>query len=295
MLRQKILQAAMLVVLPAAAVAVPFAKATAAECRTKPGSSAATGKHWFYRVNRSDHQHCWYLGSAQTEQSSHARGAIPTVNRQLIRHSALRQPDGDKQTASTSPRPEEVVVQDSLPLMNFASRWANWTSQDFSAHGVAAIGYQDAYPATEADQVQFIGPADNANSVRPQYAFGKFAFAFLLLAGVLTTTLPPLASALLKVARRPSVSASKRFTTPNRPRNNRRLPRAGSSQTTSGRLSSRTQTGRSACQSSMAPDTSDDFEVGLKELMGALHRASAEPYTLRSFAPAARSRRFRRS
>ena len=295
MLRQKILRAAMLVVLPAAALAVPFAEATAAECRTTPGSSAATGKHWFYRVNRSDHRHCWYLGSAQSEQSSHARGEIPIVNRQLVRHSALEQPDGDKQTAPTSPRPEEVVVQESLALMNFASRWPNWTSQEFPAHEVAAIGYQDAYPATEADKAQFVEPAGDADSARPQYAFGKIAFGFLLLAGVLTTTLPPLAAALLKVARRPSASASNGFTTPNRPRSSRRLRRAGSSETTSGGLSSRTQTDRSACQSRMAPDTSDDFEKGLKELMGALRRASAEPYTLRSFAPAARSRGSRRS
>ena len=295
MLRQEILRAAMLVVLPAAALAVPFAKAAAAECRTTPGSSAATGKHWFYRVNRSDHRHCWYLGSAQSEQSSHARGEIPIVNRQLVRHSALEQPDGDKQTAPTSPRPEEVVVQESLALMNFASRWPNWTSRDFPTHVVAAIGYQDAYPATEADKVQFVEPAGDADSVRPQYAFGKIAFGFLLLAGALTTTLPPLAAALLKVARRPSASASNRFTTPNRPRSNRRPRRAGSSETTSGRLSSRTQTGRSTCRSSMAPDTSDDFEIGLKELMGALQRASAEPYAARSFAPDARSRRSRRS
>ena len=294
MLRQKILWAAMLAVLPAAALAVPFAKAAAAECRSTPGSSAATGKHWFYRVNRSDHRHCWYLGSAQSEQSSQARGEIPIVNRQLVRHSALEQPDGDKQTAPTSPRPEEVVVQESLALMNFASRWPNWTSQDFPTHVVAAIGYQDAYPATEADKVQFSEPADDVHSERPQYAFGKIAFGFLLFAGVLTTALPPLASALLKVARRPSALASNRFTTSNRRRSNRRLRRAGSSETTSGRLSFRTQTGRSNCRSSMAPDTSDDFEMGLKELMAALQRASAEPYTLRSFAPTARSRRSRR-
>jgi hypothetical protein len=302
MLGQKILPAAMLAVLPAAAVlAVPLAEATADECRTKPGSSAPPSKHWYYRVNRLDHQHCWYLGSAETEQSSHARRAISIVHRPLMRHGAVAtesvQPDGDQQTVSAYRGPEEATVQESLPRMNFASRWAKfWTSQDLPAHEVAAIGYVDAYPATDADQkVQFIGPADDANSVRPQYAFGKIAFGFLLLAGTLTITLPALAAALLKLARGPPASDSNRLTTPNQPGHYRRLRRAGLNETTDGRLLAGTQTGPSAWRSRTPPDPSDDFKTGLQELMGALQRAGARPYTLRSFAPAARSRRASRS
>jgi hypothetical protein len=175
MLRQKILPAAMLAVLSAAALAAPIAKATADECRTRPGASAAPGKHWFYRVNRPDHQHCWYLGPAQADQSSHLGRAIPIAHRPLARHRAVEQPDGDKQTTST--------------------------------HEVAAISYHEDHPATDADQVQFVEPADHANSVGPQYAFGKIAFGFLLLAGALIITLPALAAALLKIARAPSAWA----------------------------------------------------------------------------------------
>ena len=294
MLGQKILPAAMLAVLPAAAVlAVPLAEATAGECRTKPGSSAPPGKHWYYRVTRSDRQHCWYLGSAETEPSSHARRAISIVHRPLIRHGAAQQPDGDQQAASTYPGPEEATVQESSPRMNFASRWAKfWTSQDLPAHEVAAIGYVDAYPATDADQrAQLIGPADDANSVRPQYAFWKIAFGFLLLAGALTITLPAIAAALLKLARGPPAPNSNRLTIPNQPGHYRRLRRAGLSETAGGRLLARTQTGLSAWRSRTSPDPSEDFKTGMQELMGALRRASAGPYTLRSFAPAARSRR----
>ena len=298
MLGQKILPAAMLAVLPAAAVlAVPLAEATADECRTKPGSSAPPSKHWYYRVNRSDHQHCWYLGSAETVQSSHARRAISIVHRPLIRHRATEQPDGDQQAASTYAGPEEATVQESLPRVNFASRWAKfWTSQDLPAHEVAAIGHVDAYPATDTDQrAQLIGPADDANTVRPQYAFGKIAFGFLLLAGALTITLPAIAAALLKLARGPPASDSNRLTTPNQPGHYRRLRRAGLSETTGGRLLARTQTGLSASRSRTSPDPSDDFKTGMQELVGALQRASVGPYTLRSFAPAARNRRASRS
>jgi hypothetical protein len=284
MVRQKILSAAMLAVLPAAALAVPFDKATAEECRTKPGSSAAPGKHWYYRVNLSNHQHCWYLGSAQTEQTAHSRRAISIVHRPLIRYRAPEQVTGS----------EEVTVQESLPRVNFTLRWANWTPQDLPTHEVAAIGYLDGHP--DADQkVQFIGPANYANSTRPQYVFGKIALGFLLLAGALTITLPALAAALLKLARAPPASDSNGFTTTNQRRYYRRLRRAESSEATSGRLFARTQTGRPAWRSRMAPDPSDDFKTDLQELMGALQGASAGPYTLRSFAPAARIRRSHRS
>ena len=32
------------------------------ECIAKPGSVAPQGSHWYFRVNRPDHRHCWYLG-----------------------------------------------------------------------------------------------------------------------------------------------------------------------------------------------------------------------------------------
>jgi hypothetical protein len=292
MLRRKILPVAMLAVLPAAALAVPFAKAIAEECRTKPGSSAAPGKHWYYRVNRSDHQHCWYLGSAQAEQSSHARRVISIVRRPLILHRATEQPDLDRQTTSHYAGSEEVAVQESLPRMNFVSRWDNWTPKGLAAHEVAATDYPDAYATTDADQkVQFIGPADDANSARPQYAFGKVAFAFLLLAGALILALPALAAALLKLARAPPASDSNGFTTPSNARCYRQPRHTDLSETASGRLLARTQTGPSVSRSRMPPDRSDALRADLQELMGALQRASAGPYTPRSFAPTARSRR----
>jgi hypothetical protein len=176
--------------------------------------------------------------------------------------------------------------------MNFASRWANWTPQDLTGHKVAATVYLNAYPTTDADQeAQFIGPADDAKSVRPQYAFWRIAVCFLLLAGALITTLPALAAALLKLARAPPASDPNRFRTPNHARHFQQLRRAGLSETASGRLLARTQTCSSAWRSRTAPDPSGDLKEDLRELMGALQRAGARPYTLRSFAPTARSRR----
>ena len=296
MLGQKILPAAMLAVLPAAAaLTVSLAKATADECRTKPGPTASPGKHWFYRINRSDHQHCWYLRPAETVQSTHAR-RVSILHRPLIRQGATEQSDGDQQPTSTYLGPKEATVQESLPRMNFASRWANWTPQDLPANEVAAIGYVGASTARDADQqAQIVGPADDADSMRPQHAVGGFPYGLFLLTGALAIALPALAAALLKGARGSRASHSNGLATPNQPGHSRRLRRASPSETTGGRLLARTQTCPSAWQAGTPPDPSDDFETGLQELMGALRRARAAPYKLRSFAPATGSRRASRS
>ena len=45
------------------------------ECKTEPGSSAPPGSHWYYRVNRADQRHCWYLGPEGAQVRSQARKA----------------------------------------------------------------------------------------------------------------------------------------------------------------------------------------------------------------------------
>jgi len=55
------------------------AEPTVNECKTKPDSSAPAGSHWYYRVNRADQRHCWYLGAEGVKVRSQAReGASPT-------------------------------------------------------------------------------------------------------------------------------------------------------------------------------------------------------------------------
>jgi hypothetical protein len=40
-----------------------FAGSTSGECRAGPGESAPAGLHWYYRIDRSNSRHCWYLHS----------------------------------------------------------------------------------------------------------------------------------------------------------------------------------------------------------------------------------------
>src|SRR5713226_8810158 len=43
------------------------------ECISRPAASEPAGSHWYYRVNRADHRHCWYLGPVGAKVRSHAR------------------------------------------------------------------------------------------------------------------------------------------------------------------------------------------------------------------------------
>jgi hypothetical protein len=47
---------------------------SAEECRPGPGSTAPAGSRWLYRINRTDHRHCWFLSSNLTSAHSHVSG-----------------------------------------------------------------------------------------------------------------------------------------------------------------------------------------------------------------------------
>src|SRR5262249_30111850 len=51
------------------------------ECKTKPDSSAPAGSHWYYRANRADQRHCWYLGPEGAKVRSQAREGASHVSR----------------------------------------------------------------------------------------------------------------------------------------------------------------------------------------------------------------------
>jgi hypothetical protein len=50
-----------------------LAQRAADECMTKPGSAAPQGRHWYFRVNRTDHRHCWYVGPEGAHVSASVR------------------------------------------------------------------------------------------------------------------------------------------------------------------------------------------------------------------------------
>jgi hypothetical protein len=51
------------------------AKGATDECLAKPGATAPQGSHWYYRINRADGRHCWYLGTEGAKVRARAREA----------------------------------------------------------------------------------------------------------------------------------------------------------------------------------------------------------------------------
>ena len=78
-----------------------LAEPVADECKTAPGSSAPPGQHWYYRVNRSDQRHCWYLGADGTK----VRAQSPA---RTAREDA-------SETAQAMPPPMEVIQTPPVP------------------------------------------------------------------------------------------------------------------------------------------------------------------------------------
>src|SRR5262249_35527633 len=57
-----------------------LAEPAADECKTKPGSSAPPGSHWYYRINRTDQRRCWFLGPEGAKVRSQARETASNVS-----------------------------------------------------------------------------------------------------------------------------------------------------------------------------------------------------------------------
>jgi len=84
------------------------AEPAADECKTTPGSSAPPGQHWYYRVNRSDQRHCWYLGAESTKVRAQAREKASSSPAQPAREEA-------SETTRTMPPPMEIMQTPSVP------------------------------------------------------------------------------------------------------------------------------------------------------------------------------------
>jgi hypothetical protein len=89
-------------------VQTSLAEPAADECKTTPGSSAPPGQHWYYRVNRSDQRHCWYLGAEGTKARAQTREKASSSPAGAAREEAF-------ETTRTMPPAMEVIQTPSVP------------------------------------------------------------------------------------------------------------------------------------------------------------------------------------
>jgi hypothetical protein len=113
-----------------------IAESTGDECRTKPGTSASPGLHWYYRIDRTNNRHCWYLHALglQTHSLTNVTSREPASRDGNVGAQAGQEPPpigtvqpapADRNAAprmgSETPAPETSV--DEHPGLEFAARW----------------------------------------------------------------------------------------------------------------------------------------------------------------------------
>ena len=96
------------------------------ECKTAPGSSAPSGSHWYYRVNRTDQRHCWFLGPEGAQVRSQAR-KTPARTSSPIRTT-------ERENAGEMARAKPVLMEPAQKIsLEAASAEPNTAAADFAA------------------------------------------------------------------------------------------------------------------------------------------------------------------
>ena len=200
-----------------------LAESEADECKSKPDGGSPPGSHWYYRINRADSRHCWYLGpqdrskarSVAPEATSRGSSASSRTRRQTASaesgfkdvplddvsapvQKAPAQAEPSRAPAASSPASSGSAAETQT---EFAVRWPEPPSAPtFGASGSALMSSSYAKRPALADVPQ-PPPSAVAEPVRaglastgrfrPTVITGTFALALLL------------AAAILKLGRRP--------------------------------------------------------------------------------------------
>jgi hypothetical protein len=213
MLRSKILLAR-LALIPAAILMSghsSLGEAKGDDCRAKPDSTAPAGLHWYYRVDRANNRHCWYLH----EQGMRVHSLV---------HTTSRDADAGDDTATgndtaggqvwkvvpvTGGRPaefEQAPTAAEQQRMGFATRWVDLPkSVDLNAHEpvLASNGYA-AEPGVQNRQEQLQPAWANVSAATDdtrQAAGTQTSFGSISLAGAVILALLLMSEALIRFAR----------------------------------------------------------------------------------------------
>ncbi len=310
MLRPKILPAIFLVV-PAAVLLTAQASLSepaAEECRASPGSNTPRGTHWYYRINRADKRHCWYLGSMDVH--TNARGATSRTETLAVPPQQTSAPEPDRAAPQITPTAPAMMVttqmtptpvvflERSLPgqasQMNFVTRWPddlpNAQDLDQAEPVAASNSYADEHTATDATaQMPSTWPVDAAGRAR-QASAGDVALEYVFLAGAPAIVLLLLAGWAAKFTRAPHRSHSRNRWRPIGSRLRWRW-RTDFAETADTGPAAEVPHSDPTWRAPTPTDPADDLKTSLAELMRDLRRAGAGAASdSRSFAgPAART------
>ena len=99
------------------------------DCLAKPGSQAAEGRRWYYRIDRSSNRRCWYLGDAGTK----VRKASVLKRRSALKRLSQRNA-GAKSEAISRNNHAQAIGADAITEFpagesesaDFFTRWPNY-------------------------------------------------------------------------------------------------------------------------------------------------------------------------
>jgi hypothetical protein len=277
---------------PAVLVALPvvfwaetgLAQPVSDECRTKPGATAQAGTRWYYRVNPTNKQRCWFLASDAVMVRSSGRDVTspsrtPQRNAVAATHATAVQirptPAARVKTAlahepSAQGASTEPPFDDHARAIDFAARWPDPPNPiDSNARQATMMGYADTEPQPDAPKQMLWAGAGSMMAFRPA-----------LLAGAVVTILL-LAGAIFAARRHRFFRHVDRRTAEGR------RPRQVHPDFIGTRSASSRRSESSVWKSAAPTDPAQDLKASLRELMGDLQRAGAARAPLRSFAPRA--------
>ena len=151
MLTHRLVQALLLAVTATVALpgSVSFVQA-AEECRSKPGPTASSGSRWLYRINRTDHRHCWFLSSkaVSTQSQSSRRYRHLAGESDAVRQD---QQGGSDLKARSAPASETDVAEAAEPptAPQIAAPSVGLWSENLVAHSVPTVVYKLPPPSAQ--------------------------------------------------------------------------------------------------------------------------------------------------
>jgi len=248
------------------------------ECRAKPDGTAPASLHWYYRVDRANNRHCWYL---------HEQGMrVHSLGNTASRNSDVQSDTAGEQVWKTppvipQPNYEQSETAAEQPGVDFVGRWVELPrSVDLNAHEFVAQsnGYaaehaaenrQDQLPPAWAD-------VSAANTEARQNTGSQTNFGSISLAGAVVLVLLLMSEALVRFARRSAWNLL-RFNLRAKPRHRRRTERCKPAV----EAAQHDPISRMAMESEPISRT----QTGVNELRHLLQRAGAGLGPPQSFAP----------
>jgi hypothetical protein len=289
-MRKSMILPAFLVLMPATILLTShssIAESTADECRTRPGASAPSGLHWYYRVDRTNNRHCWYLHAQGLQTRSQTNGTSrdsqdEDVGAQVGQEPSLIgavQPAPEERNAAPRMRSELPAPEASAgehPGLEFSARWVdlprsiNLNTREFTA---GSNGYAAEPAAANAEEqlppsLSIISAEDGA--ARPD-STTEPKVGLISLAGAAVLVLLLLSEGLVRLVRTSAATAWRQSM-------RARLRVSGGSRLAG---AAPRPPGRRVAPSGDAPR----LATGLRELRHVLRRADAGLRPSRSFAP----------